>query len=178
LVTDLRGATALPGLWACGEVACTGVHGANRLASNSLLEGMVFAPRVIEAIENGQEGPEPTGAMRVVLGGDAEIPGRLLTLPSLPPTTGADDAEKLRSRLQRSMTAGAGVLRDAESLDATADGLADVARLAADAEVRNLAEAGWALVHAARAREESRGAHTRLDHPALSPAFLVRLVAQ
>ena len=63
LVTDLCGATALPGLWACGEVACTGVHGANRLASNSLLEGMVFAPRVVEAIENGREGPEATGAM-------------------------------------------------------------------------------------------------------------------
>jgi len=178
LVTDLSGATALPGLWACGEVACTGVHGANRLASNSLLEGMVFAPRVIEAIEDGREGPEPTGAMRDVLGGDAEIPGRPLSLPSLPPTTGADDAEKLRARLQRTMTAGAGVLRDAASLDATADGLADVATSAADPEVRNLAEAGWALVHAARAREESRGAHTRLDYPALSPAFLVRLVLQ
>jgi L-aspartate oxidase len=57
VVTDLDGATALPGLWAAGEVACTGVHGANRLASNSLLEGMVFGPRVIEAIERGVDGP-------------------------------------------------------------------------------------------------------------------------
>ena len=54
VVTDLDGATALPGLWAAGEVACSGVHGANRLASNSLLEGMVFAPRVVEAIERGR----------------------------------------------------------------------------------------------------------------------------
>ncbi|MCU1447853.1 MAG: L-aspartate oxidase, partial [Acidimicrobiales bacterium] len=68
IVTDLDGASALPGLWACGEVACTGVHGANRLASNSLLEGMVFAPRVVEAIEAGRDGPQPTGAMRAVLG--------------------------------------------------------------------------------------------------------------
>jgi L-aspartate oxidase len=176
VVTDLSGATALSGLWACGEVACTGVHGANRLASNSLLEGMVFAPRVVEAIEAGREGPLSTGAMRVVLGGDVEIPGRSLPVPSLPAVTAVDDAEKLRTRLQRTMTAGAGVLRDAASLDATADGLADVARSAADPEVRNLAEAGWALVHAARAREESRGAHSRLDYPDLSPDFHVRLV--
>ena len=54
----------------------------------------------------------------------------------------------------------------------------DVGRSAADPEVRNLAEAGWALVHAARAREESRGAHSRLDFPHPSPEFLVRLVAQ
>src|SRR5206468_7402845 len=67
VVTDLDGATGLPGLWACGEVACTGVHGANRLASNSLLEGMVFAPRVVEAIEAGRDGPQPTGAMRAVM---------------------------------------------------------------------------------------------------------------
>jgi L-aspartate oxidase len=178
LVTDLSGATALPGLWACGEVACTGVHGANRLASNSLLEGMVFAPRVVEAIEAGREGPHPTGAMRVVLGGDVEILGRPLRVPSLPAATVVDDVdiEKLRARLQRTMTAGAGVLRDAASLDATASGLAEVARSTADPEVRNLAEAGWALVHAARAREESRGAHSRLDYPDLSPEFHVRLV--
>src|SRR5205823_3200460 len=67
VVTDLDGATALPGLWAAGEVACTGVHGANRLASNSLLEGMVFAPRVVEAIERGKVAPEVTGAMRAVI---------------------------------------------------------------------------------------------------------------
>ena len=55
MVTDLDGATTLPGLWAAGEVACSGVHGANRLASNSLLEGMVFGARVVEAIERGRD---------------------------------------------------------------------------------------------------------------------------
>ncbi len=62
MVTDLAGATALPGLWAAGEVACTGVHGANRLASNSLLEGMVFGARLAEAIQAGVgRAPSPPG---------------------------------------------------------------------------------------------------------------------
>ena len=67
-MTDLWGATALPGLWAAGEAACTGVHGANRLASNSLLEGMVFGARLAEAIAGGRDGPTATGVMRAVLG--------------------------------------------------------------------------------------------------------------
>ncbi|MCU1448241.1 MAG: aspartate oxidase, partial [Acidimicrobiales bacterium] len=100
-----------------------------------------------------------------------------LVLPPLRPAEVAEDPEKLRLHLQRAMTAGAGVLRDAASLDETAAVLADVARAATDPEVQNLVQAGWALVHAARAREESRGAHTRLDHPDPSPAFEVRLVA-
>ena len=74
VVTDLWGATALPGLWAVGEVACTGVHGANRLASNSLLEGMVFGARLAERIPSGATGPEPSGALRAVLG-DAPLDG-------------------------------------------------------------------------------------------------------
>src|SRR5262245_6732290 len=64
VVTDLDGASTLPGLWACGEAACSGVHGANRLASNSLLEGMVFAARAVDAIKRGKRGPEQTGALR------------------------------------------------------------------------------------------------------------------
>ena len=67
IVTDLDGASAMPGLWAVGEVACTGVHGANRLASNSLLEGMVFGARLAEAIASGRDGPEDTGVMRALL---------------------------------------------------------------------------------------------------------------
>ncbi len=70
VVTDLWGATALPGLWAVGEVACTGVHGANRLASNSLLEGMVFGARLAERIPAGAVGPEASGALRAVLGAE------------------------------------------------------------------------------------------------------------
>jgi L-aspartate oxidase len=69
VVTDLDGASAMAGLWAVGEVACTGVHGANRLASNSLLEGMVFGARLAEAIAAGRDGPGDTGVMRSLRGG-------------------------------------------------------------------------------------------------------------
>ena len=72
VVTDLSGATALPGLWAAGEVACTGVHGANRLASNSLLEGMVFGARLAESILAGDGRARPTGVMAAFLDGTAE----------------------------------------------------------------------------------------------------------
>ncbi len=77
VVTDLDGATMLPGLWAAGEVACTGVQGANRLASNSLLEGMVFGARAVEAVLSGKEAPAATGALRPVLQPGASGPGEI-----------------------------------------------------------------------------------------------------
>ncbi len=82
IVTDLDGASSLPGLWAAGEAACSGVHGANRLASNSLLEGMVFGPRAVESMEDGRRGPRPTGAMRSVLAADGESPAPALDDPA------------------------------------------------------------------------------------------------
>jgi len=187
IVTDLDGASSLPGLWAAGEVACTGVHGANRLASNSLLEGMVFGPRVIEAIGRGVDGPSSTGAMRAVVrgaGGGDVIGGRAVDLPVVPavdPATGT--AGELRDRLQRAMTRGAGVLRDTHSLTET--GAVVAATIAATdelpagperEELRNLATVGWALLRAAEVREESRGCHTREDFPDRDPAFQLRLV--
>jgi len=145
VVTDLDGAASLPGLWAAGEVSCSGVHGANRLASNSLLEGMVFGTRVVEAIEAGRTSARSTGAMRAVLEGRAvEAPtiggtlaegwrsGRLLLDDSAIDRSGAalldgcdgaasvaDALAAARDRLQRAMTTGAGVLRSAESLATT-----------------------------------------------------------
>jgi len=77
VMTDLDGATTIPGLWAAGETACSGVHGANRLASNSLLEGMVFASRAVRSILSGKETPEPTGVLGPLLNpnpsGDAAL---------------------------------------------------------------------------------------------------------
>ncbi len=120
IVTDLDGATSLPGLWAAGEVACTGIHGANRLASNSLLEGMVFGPRVIEAIERGEIEAKPTGAMRAVIddGVPDLIAGRTIDVSfdprGAPPSSdGPPLRGRARERLQRAMTTGAGVLRAA-----------------------------------------------------------------
>ncbi|CAA9247390.1 MAG: L-aspartate oxidase [uncultured Acidimicrobiales bacterium] len=175
IVTDLDGATTLPGLWAACEVACTGVHGANRLASNSLLEGMVFAPRVVEAIERGKEGPEATGAMRDVLHDTAPriSAARNDDADGRHATTGA--GSEGRERLQRAMTEGAGVLRSAESLARTRDVVAGV-ETGDDVELANLVQVAFALLASATAREESRGSHTRTDFPATSDSFKRRLV--
>ncbi len=191
LVTDLDGASSLPGLWGAGEVTCTGVHGANRLASNSLLEGMVFGPRVVEAIEQGQDGPAATGAMRSVLGTDSPgvIPGIPVPVAAIPPRA-MDDAESVepstpedrRDALQRAMTLGAGVRRDAASLAAAARQVETTRTRSADragaawAEVRNLADVASTIVRAAEAREETRGAHTREDFPTLVPDLRARFL--
>ncbi len=168
VVTDLDGASAMPGLWAAGEVACTGVHGANRLASNSLLEGMVFAARVVEALAGGKEAAEPTGAMRDAVGDDR------IALPPAPVAPPGTDPEKLREVLQKAMTTYAGVLRDAASLAAAA--AAVVLPDGQPHEVRNLADVARAVIAGAAARQESRGAHTRTDFPERRPEFERRLV--
>jgi L-aspartate oxidase len=187
VVTDLAGASALPGLFAAGEAADTGVHGANRLASNSLLEGMVFGARLAESIVAGTEGPTPTGAMRSVLGGGG-IPGRFLSVPlplDLARSPGATpDLAKLREELGRAMTAGAGVVRTAASLAgarATVGELAERWRrgggsTVAGEELRNLLTVAAALLASADTRQESRGAHTRADFPATEPSWRVRLI--
>ncbi len=173
IVTDLDGASALPGLWACGEVACTGVHGANRLASNSLLEGMVFGPRVVEAVLSGRSGPSDTGAMRDVLHG---APGRVLPLRAAPPAPEPCEPVKARSILQHAMTDGAGVLRSAASLAETASVLESLGDVSADTELANLATVAQGLVLAATAREETRGCHGRTDFPGPRPELAHRLV--
>jgi L-aspartate oxidase len=199
VVTDLWGATALPGLWAVGEVACTGVHGANRLASNSLLEGMVFGARLAERIPAGAEGPEPSGALRAVLADPIDGIGAT-TLPARPgPVWGMDggrgtheaaaaapdaaDLTKMRDILQRAMTRGAGVVRSAESLgaaraavDELATALGDRARSVGRGELANLLQLADALLEAALARTESRGAHARLEFPETDPSWRRRQV--
>jgi len=148
--TDLHGRTTIPGLYACGEVACTGVHGANRLASNSLLEGLVFAKRIAGDIARDLP-PQADPWFR-----------------SDGPAWVADPA--IRGELQRAMTRGAGVLRSAGSLAGTA---AELTRLAGSRttprnaawEATNLLTVASALVGSASTRRETRGCHWREDYP-------------
>jgi L-aspartate oxidase len=159
--TDLFGRTNVPGLYACGEVACTGVHGANRLASNSLLEGLVFAARIADDVARSLP---PEGV----------------------PAYDERDAGLLPSSalvgVQAAMTAGAGVLRSADSLAATAASLTRIgSREVGDAgvvepcveawEATNLHTVASALVAGARLRAETRGCHWREDYPQTSPAW-------
>jgi L-aspartate oxidase len=178
VLTDLDGATVLPGLWAAGETACTGVHGANRLASNSLLEGMVFGARAVEAVLSGKDGPSATGALRPLLRPDASEPGAIGVrwLPTRPARSGEEPPDPVKGRelLQRTMTRNAGVVRSAASLQAAAGEIASMAP--GPGELANLVEIGRALVAAAFAREESRGGHRREDFPATSEVFSHRFV--
>lgn len=153
--TDLHGRTSLPGLYACGEVSCTGVHGANRLASNSLLEGLVFAHRIAEDLV----GRLAEGELPFV---DASGDGRADLLDA-----------RHRSALQATMTKGVGPLRSAGS---TLEALTRLQALAGPQpgeaepgpgswETTNLLHLGQVLARAAHLREETRGGHVRSDHP-------------
>ncbi|MDQ1715568.1 MAG: L-aspartate oxidase [Frankiaceae bacterium] len=148
--TDLAGRTSVPGLFACGEVACTGVHGGNRLASNSLLEGLVFARRIAEQLH-------------------APLPEQRSAAVDTRPMHLYDAG--IRPALQRAMTAGAGVLRSAHSLETCAKELHSLrAQEAAEPdtetwEATNLLTVATALVTAASTRHETRGSHWREDYP-------------
>ncbi|MEU3734816.1 L-aspartate oxidase [Streptomyces sp. NPDC033538] len=164
--TDARGRTTVPGLYACGEVACTGVHGANRLASNSLLEGLVYAERIAADIAAGHT----DGTLHARVPSPIQHPDHPAH-PLLPP--------EARLTIQRTMTEGAGVLRSAGSLTRAADQLHHLHDEAREAlhengktsepgvdtwEATNLLCVARVLVAAAARREETRGCHWREDH--------------
>jgi L-aspartate oxidase len=162
--TDLEGRSTLPGLWAVGEVASTGVHGANRLASNSLLEGLVFADRVGHALAEG--GRDCRTAER------RDEEGR-----SLQQETGADaGCEEIRRAMRELMTTNVGVQRSEASLLHAEQ---ELARLTAETppaawRTHNQLLVAMLITQAARRRRESRGGHRRLDYP---PATLRRETA-
>lgn len=157
--TDLDGRTTLRGLYAAGEAACTGVHGANRLASNSLLEGLVFGARAANAMLADHLSLEL-----------AEAP----TPPAAAPSHADGAADALIHDLQQTMSRHAGLIRDDSSLRQGLAALADLNAVAhrliqqgvtrRTAEAQSLCRIAGAILGSALARTESRGAHFRTDH--------------
>jgi L-aspartate oxidase len=160
--TDLDGQTNIPGLLACGECACTGVHGANRLASNSMLEGLVFGIRTVEAaarrLQNARRNTplEPHHSTSAIT-----------------PNSSASIAEA-KQRVRELMWQHVGLVRNAEGLSTA---LAALNKLFHDfgtpsaereaLELANMINTGWMVTRAALERTESRGAHYRTDFPEL-----------
>ena len=174
-------ATSLRGLWAAGEVSCNGIHGANRLASNSLLEGLVFGEQVGLAISNGHDGFTKTGLFSQT----SEIENFASTLESseYEKSTASNicdpaDAVIFRKRLQTALNLGAGVVRTQETLSKAKKELEAISESIdkskkvestiidfTSLELSHLLNVGNVLIKSAIRREESRGCHTREDYP-------------
>lgn len=155
--TDARGRTSLSGLWAIGEVASTGVHGANRLASNSLLEAVVFGARVAADVSSAQQ---------------EEVDLRIASERDEPIAHDRDFA--IVEELRDLMSANVGVIRDAAGLVGALKAIRRLAARTNDIEVSNMLSAALLISAAALARRESRGAHFRSDFPQENPALAKR----
>ena len=163
--TTTWGESSLPGLYACGEAACVGVHGANRLASNSLLETLVFGRRVVERTQEAEE-PETV-----------EWKELRLTLPVRHEAQGREEPLATLSALQSEMWEKAGITRNQDGLHELAECLALWERQLPSPsdrpsyELRTMVLLGRLMVEAALVRHESRGAHYRTDFPNASPEW-------
>jgi L-aspartate oxidase len=157
--TDHSGRTTLPGLFACGEVACTGVHGANRLASNSLLEGAVFARRVAECLN----------AMPVRSTDIGDVDWTVLC-------NDKHDEEAIKDEIRDIMWEYAGIVRSGESLRLGKEKLALLRSRIREGmlECENMLTVAQMIVNSALWREESRGGHYRGDFPQSIPAWGMR----
>ncbi len=159
IAVDAWGRSSLPGLWACGETSASGVHGANRLASNSLLEALVYAARVAKDVR---------GAMTPDGGGNVA--------PYKAPLPASADCTQAVADLRSVMYANAGLVRDDASLRAALARLEELnaTHPAQCSELRNLLAVGRLIVESALARKESRGSHYRSDYPDTDEAFAKR----
>jgi L-aspartate oxidase len=161
--TDLNGGTSIKGLYAAGEVACTGVHGANRLASNSLLEGLVFGARAgIAASHHRPKARKP---------GSQEARG-LHNSPSILPRLSSSFLSGMRTSLRKLMWEKVGIIRCDESLSIAKDSLSqwepvvnEVSITRQEQELRNMLTVSRLITEAAIARKGSVGAHYRSDYP-------------
>jgi L-aspartate oxidase len=153
IAVDLAGRTSVRGLYACGEVAATGVHGANRLASNSLLESVVYPERIARDVASH--------AFRSPVSLRQSIP---IDAPA------RDGSVAEWAALRDVMYAGVGVERDEAGLANAIDRLRAIGDATASDDVREAAVVGALVAHAARRRRETRGSHARSDHPELSQA--------
>jgi L-aspartate oxidase len=164
--TDLAGRTSIPGLYAAGEVACTGVHGANRLASNSLLEGLVFGARAGEAVL-----ADLVGGARVA-GTGAPSDAHAARVRSIAAAAVPDIVEGLRRVMWEEVgivRAAAGLGRAVRAILALERGLGEGPLTRAGLEARNLLFVGRLIAESAQRREESRGSHFRADFPRPEP---------
>jgi L-aspartate oxidase len=163
IATDVRGRSSVPGLWAVGEVASTGLHGANRLASNSLLEAVVFAARAAQDI----------GALDRERGRRERV--ELQRVSDSTADHGATRGPAV-ARLRRTMSQYVGVVRDAAGLKKAISTLRDIERHAGnDRVLANMALAARFIAARALLREESRGAQARIDYPAADTELAARV---
>lgn len=156
VATDDQGRSSLPGLWVCGEAASTGLHGANRLASNGLLEALVFARRAADSIAASLPAADAAPVALEFPPGDQRVD----------PATVA--------RLRQVMTDHVGVLRDGAGLRAALRALDTLGQGPQPEPLANMLAAARLIAGAALLRQESRGGHCRLDYPASDPALAHR----
>ena len=156
--TDLSGRASIPGLYAAGEVACTGVHGANRLASNSLLEGLVFGARAGSAAAEDYA-RDGLSAHLAVSEDEREVSANAAVRAS------GDVALAVRKRVRRLMWERVGILRSRESIKRALLEFEQIARAPLARASRNFLNVATLIARCALWREESRGAHYRTDYP-------------
>jgi L-aspartate oxidase len=160
--TDLWGRSTVPGLYAAGEVTCTGVHGANRLASNSLLEGLVFGARAGEAAANDRSGFQSRRAPAAVSSSGGVRSHEISTA--------------VKKRIKRVMWERVGIVRDLDSLQRAVREFGQIASAELSTSSRNFVTLANLVATAALWREESRGGHYRNDYPEQRDSFRVHSI--